>query len=137
MSSELDEMRTAAHELEDESDEEHRAGVQGGVRRAPLVNFERGVHTFQTPPRVARAPPGEDFDEVPAEVAAQIAYLVRAELDKATAEGSLRPGGGVPKAAAFPRAPPLEVLEIQCESSSDKEELGNTLFGRVQTQHYF
>ena len=91
------------------------------MRCAPLVNFEKGVHTFQTPPQVDRAPPGEDFDEVPAEVAAQIAYLVRAELDKATAEGSLRPGGGVPKAAAFPQAPPPEVLEIQDESSDEEE----------------
>ena len=121
VAAELDEMRAVAHELEDESDEE-RGGVQGGVRRAPLVNFERGAHAFQTPPRMDRAPPREDFDEVPAEVAAQIAYLVRAELDKASAAGgSLRTGGGVPKAAAPLRAPPPEVLEIQDESSDGEE----------------
>ena len=48
----VDEMRKVAHELEREPDEED-VGVQGG---GPLVNFEGGVHTFQTPPQVARAP---------------------------------------------------------------------------------
>jgi hypothetical protein len=58
---------------------------------------------------------------VPEDVAAQITYLVGAELEKVSAEASLHTGTGRPKAAALPRAPPPEVLEIEDESSGKDE----------------
>lgn len=92
---ELEHVQNSAQELEDESDDASESASRGPgaeSRSVPVVNFDRGVQTFRTPPpriRIATSPPREEVDDVPEDVAWLISKVVREEF---AAEAALHAG---------------------------------------------
>ena len=113
---EREEMRTIARELEEQDDsdeEEPRAPVLGrdaAHRSVPVVNFAGRADTFRTPPRFPSPPRGDFEEEMPPEVAREIAKVVQQELAK-NASATARGAGVALADAAPPRAPAPEVLD--------------------------